>query len=183
MVKLFSGLFLLLLATHTQSTPWKFWKPKVKSEQIRQNEEPLISPPLGKNRSIVFHTSYYLDLQVKDVVGETMETGDVAHQRIRVMKAKEIVMGQQMEEVMMDTKDVKEILCAAVTIAKSSVSTFMRKTIAVRSLQARNNQHEKILTYQEHHLNQSLVQLQLSLINFLINTIRSTVQRSKLRSW
>jgi len=86
-----------------------------------------------------------------------METGDVAHQRIRVMKAKEIVMGQQMEEVMMDTKDVKEILCAAVTIAKSSVSTFMRKTIAVRSLQARNNQHEKKLTYQEHHSNQSLV--------------------------
>jgi len=86
-----------------------------------------------------------------------MATGDVAHQRIRVMKAKEIVMGQQMEEVMMDTKDVKEILCAAVIIVKSSVSTFMRKMIAVRSLQATINQPEKKLTYQEHHLNRCLV--------------------------
>jgi len=62
----------------------------------------------------------------------TREEG-VARQRIHVMKEKETVMDLVMEVNMMDTEDVSQDWFVEPIIAESLVSTFMRRTIAVRS--------------------------------------------------
>ena len=59
---------------------------------------------------------------------------DVVPQKILVMKVKETVMGQVMGEAMMVIKDAKEILFAAVIIARDLAYSTMKKMTAVRNL-------------------------------------------------
>lgn len=56
---------------------------------------------------------------------------DVVLQITHVGMERETVMDLEMEELMMDTRDVVEILCVAATTARSSVSTIMRRTTVV----------------------------------------------------
>jgi len=66
-----------------------------------------------------------------------MMVGDAVLQRILVMKERETVMEQVMEVLMMETEDVVETLCVAVTTVSSLVLTTMTRMTAVRDHQAR----------------------------------------------
>ena len=67
--------------------------------------------------------------QIIDVPVEIITEEDVARQRIHVGTERETVMDLQMEELMMDTQDVVEILFVEATTARSLVSTTTRRMI------------------------------------------------------
>ena len=67
--------------------------------------------------------------QIRDVPVEIITEEDVARQRIHVGTERETVMDLQMEELMMDTQDVVEILFVEATTARSLVSTTTRRMI------------------------------------------------------
>ena len=67
-----------------------------------------------------------------------MAAEDAVPQKLLVMKEKVIVMVEQMAAFMMEIKDVRMILCVAVTIVYSLASTIMLRMIAVRNLSPTN---------------------------------------------
>jgi len=59
---------------------------------------------------------------------------DVVHQSIHVVRERETVMDQVMEELMMAMLDVCQVWCVAATTVRSLGTTTMRKMTAVRDL-------------------------------------------------
>ena len=73
-------------------------------------------------------------LLVRGVPGGTFKEEDVVHQSIHVVRERETVMDQVMEELMMAMLDVCQVWCAAATTVRSLDTTIMRKMTAVRDL-------------------------------------------------
>jgi len=60
------------------------------------------------------------------------------------MKEKETVMDLVMEVNMMDTEDVREILCVEATIVNNLVLTIMRKMIVVKNQNQKKSKQQSI---------------------------------------
>jgi len=92
-------------------------------------------PKPGNELSIIYiHLIKKLyNSKVRDVLVETIKEEDVVLQRILVMKEKETVMDLVMEVNMMDTEDVREILCVEATIVNNLDIITMKRMIAVKN--------------------------------------------------
>ena len=90
--------------------------------------------------------------QVRDVLVETIKEEDVVLQRTLVMKEKETVMDLEMEVNMMDTEDVREILCVEATIVNNLDIITMKRMIAVKN---------------QDNINQVIIQKRLRYINIV----------------
>merc|ERR1719232_388675 len=104
-----------------------------------QMEEP--SRPLLVRDCPLQETHHQNLLKIRDVPVEIITEEDVARQRIHVGTERETVMDLQMEELMMDTQDVVEILFVEATTARSLVSTTMKRMIVAIFLKLSLQQH------------------------------------------
>jgi len=91
----------------------------------------LLYPLTGQHLSL-FQGFLLNLLQVSGAEGVTMMVGDAVLQRILVMKERETATELVMEVLMMETEDVVETLCVAVTTVSSLVLTTMTRMTAVR---------------------------------------------------
>merc|ERR1712096_255585 len=91
----------------------------------------LLYPLTGQH--LLLFQGFLLNLpQVSGAEVVTMMVGDAVLQRILAMKERETVTELVMEVLMMETEDVVETLCVAVTTARSLVPTTMTRMTAVR---------------------------------------------------
>lgn len=86
-------------------------------------------------------------LQVRDAEVVILTARDVALQRIRVMKEKETVTDQEMEDNMMDTEGVREILCVDPTIVFNLELTSIPRMTAVRGHSAPLSASQTVATF------------------------------------
>ena len=81
-----------------------------------------------------------------------METGDVVHHRIPVMKEKVTVMGLVMEVNMMVMPAAREILCVVATIVRSLDTIIMRRMTAVKDLPTQLECQAGVPGHLSHHV-------------------------------
>ena len=100
-------------------------------QRLSPPRNPPSEPPQGNLHILI--CAWVLEIfslfQIRDVPVEIITEEDVARQRIHVGTERETVMDLQMEELMMDTQDVVEILFVEATTARSLVSTTTRRMI------------------------------------------------------
>jgi len=91
----------------------------------------LLFPLIGQ--LLLLFQGFLLNLpQVSGAEGVTMMAEDAVLQRILVVKERETATELVMEVLMMETEDVVETLCVAVTTVSSLVLTTMTRMTAVR---------------------------------------------------
>jgi len=89
-------------------------------------------------------------LQVRDAEVVILTARDVVLQRIRVMKEKETVMDLEMEDNMMNTEDVREILYVDPTTVFNLELTFIPKMTAVRDHSALLSASQTVAIFPTH---------------------------------